>query len=61
MADMVYLLAEVSAAHTRPLQLPPLGHVDTKDSCTLHDVEKLVLDQSLTAKPAKFKECPNVF
>ncbi|AOZ13130.1 hypothetical protein CJF40_11580 [Pseudomonas lundensis] len=44
---MVYLLAEVSAAHTRPLQEPPLDHVDTNDSYALHGVAKVVLDQAL--------------
>jgi len=29
LADMVYLLADVGAAHTSPLLLPPLGHVDS--------------------------------
>ncbi|SOB55082.1 conserved exported hypothetical protein [Pseudomonas lundensis] len=47
LADMVYLLAEVSAAHTRPLQEPPLDHVDTNDSYALHGVAKVVLDQGL--------------
>ncbi|PYY70018.1 hypothetical protein CRX42_13595 [Pseudomonas jessenii] len=41
-ADMVYLLAEVSAAHTRPLLQPPLGHVDTIESVVLQRTEKLL-------------------
>ncbi|CAI8979708.1 exported hypothetical protein [Pseudomonas jessenii] len=41
-ADMVYLLAEVSAAHTRPLLQPPLGHVDTIESAVLQRIEKLL-------------------
>jgi hypothetical protein len=41
-ADMVYLLAEVSAAHTRPLLQPPLGHVDTIESAALQRIEKLL-------------------
>jgi len=28
-ADMTYLLADLNAAHTRPLPAPPLGHLDT--------------------------------
>ncbi|MFJ4197770.1 hypothetical protein, partial [Pseudomonas sp. NPDC089534] len=41
-ADMVYLLADVSAAHTRPLLLPPLGHVDSIESARLQRCEKLL-------------------
>jgi len=41
-ADMVYLLADVSAAHTRPLLLPPLGHVDSIESTRLQACEKLL-------------------
>ncbi|CAI8921725.1 exported hypothetical protein [Pseudomonas sp. IT-232MI5] len=41
-ADMVYLLADVSAAHTRPLQLPPLGHLDSIDCVALHRIENVL-------------------
>ncbi|MDZ4324865.1 MAG: hypothetical protein U1A73_07595, partial [Pseudomonas sp.] len=40
-ADMVYLLADVGAAHTRPLLLPPLGHVDSIESAALQRIENL--------------------
>jgi hypothetical protein len=36
---MVYLLADVSAAHTRPLLQPPLGHVDTTQGVALHEAK----------------------
>jgi hypothetical protein len=39
---MVYLLADVGAAHTRPLLLPPLGHVDSIQSATLQRIEILL-------------------
>jgi hypothetical protein len=39
---MVYLLADVGAAHTRPLLLPPLGHVDSIQSAALQRIEILL-------------------
>ncbi|TDF83430.1 hypothetical protein E1573_12105 [Pseudomonas sp. H9] len=42
MADMVYLLADESAAHTMLLLLPPLGHVDSIDGAALHAWAKLL-------------------
>jgi hypothetical protein len=41
-ADMVYLLADVGAAHTRPLLLPPLGHVDSIQSAVLQRMENVL-------------------
>jgi len=41
-ADMVYLLADVGAAHTRPLLLPPLAHVDSIKSAALQRSENLL-------------------
>jgi hypothetical protein len=41
-ADMVYLLAGVSAAHTRPLLLPPLGHLDSNQSAALQRTENVL-------------------
>ncbi|CAI8940022.1 Secreted protein [Pseudomonas sp. IT-P12] len=41
-ADMVYLLADVGAAHTSPLLLPPLGHVDSIESVALQAIENLL-------------------
>jgi hypothetical protein len=41
-ADMVYLLADVSAAHTRPLLLPPLAHVDSIESAALQTSKNLL-------------------
>ncbi|CAI8978489.1 exported hypothetical protein [Pseudomonas sp. IT-P218] len=41
-ADMVYLLAGVSAAHTRPLLLPPLGHLDSIQSAALQRIENVL-------------------
>jgi hypothetical protein len=43
LADMVYLLADVGAAHTSPLLLPPLGHVDSIVCLALHG-EKILID-----------------
>jgi hypothetical protein len=41
-ADMVYLLADVGAAHTRPLLLPPLGHLDSIESDALQRSENVL-------------------
>jgi hypothetical protein len=40
-ADMVYLLADVNAAHTSPLKPQPLGHLDSTTGTTLHDRQAL--------------------
>jgi hypothetical protein len=42
-ADMVYLLADVGAAHTSPLLLPPLGHVDSIVCLALHRAKILIV------------------
>lgn len=47
---MVYLLADVSAAHTRLLLTPLLGHVDSKHSAALHGIEN-VLRQRKSSSP----------
>jgi len=47
LADMVYLLADVGAAHTSPLLLPPLGHVDSIVCLALHGT-KILIDISKT-------------
>jgi hypothetical protein len=39
---MVYLLADVGAAHTSPLLLPPLGHVDSIVCVALHGAKILI-------------------
>jgi hypothetical protein len=39
---MVYLLADVNAAHTRPLLTPPLGHVDSIESAALQWIENVL-------------------
>ncbi|PAW53333.1 hypothetical protein CP335_13015 [Pseudomonas fluorescens] len=49
-ADMVYLLADVSAAHTRPLQLPPLGHLDSNETVALQRSEN-VLHKDKSSSP----------
>ncbi|CAN1605937.1 exported protein of unknown function [Pseudomonas mediterranea] len=41
-ADMVYLLTDVSAAHTRPLLQPPLGHVDSTQDVALQETKNLL-------------------
>ncbi|AVU73735.1 hypothetical protein CRX69_00490 [Pseudomonas rhizophila] len=41
-ADMVYLLTDVSAAHTRPLLQPPLGHVDSTQDVALQGTKNLL-------------------
>jgi hypothetical protein len=43
LADMVYLLADVGAAHTSPLLLPPLAHVDSIDCLALHRTKILIV------------------
>jgi len=47
LADMVYLLADVGAAHTSPLLLPPLGHVDSIVCLALHR-EKILIEITKT-------------
>jgi hypothetical protein len=48
---MVYLLADVGAAHTSPLLLPPLAHVDSIDSLALHRTKILI---GMTKIPSTF-------
>ncbi|RBH58362.1 hypothetical protein C3F00_006465 [Pseudomonas sp. MWU13-2860] len=53
---MVYLLTDVNAAHTSPLGLPPLGHVDSIEGPALHALK----NASSTTHPEHWHNPPNL-
>jgi peptidylprolyl isomerase/FKBP-type peptidyl-prolyl cis-trans isomerase FklB len=57
---MVYLLADVGAAHTRPLLLPPLGHVDSIERCVATNENVLRKEKQFTVERSHWHNRPHL-